>query len=76
MEDAGMGIIPAAIALCITLPLLAVFIWSVIWAYNDAEKRGKSGCLVALLVFLLTWPVGLIIWLLIRPEDGKFSKIS
>ncbi|MFW5942188.1 MAG: hypothetical protein ACOCXI_10330 [Chloroflexota bacterium] len=74
MEDAGMGIIPTIIALFITLPLLAVFIWSIVWAYNDAERRGKSGCLVALLVFLLTWPVGLIIWLLIRPEDGKFGK--
>lgn len=75
MEDTGMGIIPTIIALCITLPLLAVFIWSIVWAYNDAERRGKSGCLVALLVFLLTWPVGLIIWLLIRPEDGKVGKI-
>ena len=37
-----------------------------IWASMDAADRGKSGCLVFILVFL-TGPVGLIIWLLIRP---------
>ena len=39
-----------------------------IWATIDASNRGKSGCLVFLLVFLLG-PIGLIIWLLIRPEE-------
>lgn len=38
-----------------------------IWAATDASERGKSGCLVFLLIFLLG-PVGLIIWLLIRPN--------
>jgi hypothetical protein len=31
--------------------------------------RGKSGCLVALLVFLVSWPAGLIIWLIFRPDE-------
>jgi hypothetical protein len=70
MDDFG-GIVGGLIGLCIGLPILVVYIYSIIWAYGDAEKRGKSGCLVALLVFLVTWPVGLIIWLLIRPE-GKY----
>lgn len=48
--------------------LMVPVIWSVIWAYGDAERRGKSGCLVALMVFLVTWPAGLIIWLVFRPE--------
>ncbi len=54
--------------------LFAAFIifYPPIWAYGDAEKRGKSGCLVALLVFLLAFPVGLIIWLIIRPEDNSY----
>lgn len=49
------------------------FIWIIIgficaiWASTDAANRGKSGCLAFLLVILLG-PVGLIIWLLIRPE--------
>lgn len=68
MQDSA-NLIGTLIVICISLPLLAVFIWSIVWAYNDAERRGKSGCLVALLVFLLTWPAGLILWLLIRPEE-------
>jgi hypothetical protein len=45
-----------------------VWIASIIWAYMDARNRDKSGCLVALLVIILPWPIGLIVWLLLRPE--------
>jgi hypothetical protein len=38
-----------------------------IWAAMDASARDKSGCLVFILVLFLG-PIGLIIWLLIRPE--------
>ncbi len=48
----------------IPLPLLTA-----VWAYGDAQRRGKSGCLVALLVFFLSWPLGLILWIVFRPED-------
>ncbi len=51
----GLGLLFATIA----LPF---------WAYGDAEARGKDGCLVALLVFFVSFPVGLIIWLVIRPQ--------
>jgi len=47
------------------------YIASVIWSYIDAERRGKSGILVALLVLLLVWPAGLIVWLLIRPNGRR-----
>ena len=57
----------AIFAVLIIAAILALYIWSLVWAVSDAEKRGKSGCLVALMVLLLPWPVGLIIWLLIRP---------
>jgi len=56
-------------AVCIFIPLFILYIYTVIWAYKDANQRGKPGWLAALLVFLLSWPVGLIVWLLIRPED-------
>ncbi|QNO16035.1 hypothetical protein HYG86_15300 [Alkalicella caledoniensis] len=42
------------------------------WGYNDAEKRGKSGCLVMLLFFFVAFPLNLIIWLLIRPENQDY----
>lgn len=60
--------------MCIALPMTILFIWSLIWAYNDANKRGKSGCLVALLVFFVTWPAGLLIWLVFRPEEKRPPK--
>lgn len=64
-----IGVFELLLIFCIGLPMLALYFGSVFWAYQDAEKRGKSGCLVSLLVLLATWPVGLIIWLLIRPGD-------
>ncbi len=67
VNDTGNIVVMIFVLLFVTA-ILALVIGSIIWAFSDAEKRGKSGCLVALLVFLLPWPVGLIVWLLIRPE--------
>jgi hypothetical protein len=50
------------------IAIVLVYVGSIVWAYHDAERRGKSGCLVALLVIFLTWPVGWIIWLIFRPD--------
>lgn len=49
--------------------LLALYVWSVVWAYGDAVARGKSGFLVALIVALLSWPMGWVAWLVFRPND-------
>jgi drug/metabolite transporter (DMT)-like permease len=48
--------------------LLALLVWSLVWVANDAEARGKSGCLVALLVLFLSWPLSLLVWIIFRPE--------
>lgn len=47
---------------------LGLLVWSLIWAYGDAEKRGKPGWLVVLLILLLNWPISLLVWLVFRPE--------
>lgn len=52
---------------CILL-ILALLIWSLVWVYNDAIRRGKPGWLVVLLVLLLDWPLSLLVWLVFRPE--------
>jgi hypothetical protein len=52
---------------CIVI-VVALMIWSLVWVYGDAEARGKSGCLVALLVFFLSWPISLLVWIVFRPE--------
>jgi hypothetical protein len=49
------------------LGLVALYVWSLIWAFKDAERRGKPGCLIVLLVALL-WPLGLVLWRIARPE--------
>jgi hypothetical protein len=64
MEDALLFIFLVPLGLII----LGLLIWSLIWVYGDAEKRGKPGCLVALLVFLLEWPISLLVWLVFRPD--------
>jgi hypothetical protein len=72
MESIGINVPYLVLTVCVSLPILAVYIGSIVWAYKDAEKRGKPGLLVALLVLLATWPVGLIIWLLIRPTEKNY----
>ena len=69
MDENAIGIIGLLFVGVISLGFFGLYIWSIIWSYTDAEKRGKSGCLVALLVGLLSWPLGLLIWYVARPEQ-------
>ena len=67
----GIGASEAVIALgsvLVGLFALFLYIWSLVWVYGDAERRGKSGCLVALLAALIQWPLSLLLWLVFRPE--------
>ena len=61
--------IPGLAFLLIILVIAILFVWSFIWMYKDAQLRGKSGCLVVLvLLFFVTWPLSIIIWLVCRPN--------
>lgn len=64
---AGLGLI----GIIVGIVLLVFIFWSVIWSYQDARRRGKSPWLVALMVLLMVWPVGLILWLLLRPQKTE-----
>ena len=55
------------IALIFIALFLGLFVWSLAWVYGDAERRGKSGCLVVLIVLFFGWPISLLLWLVIRP---------
>ncbi len=46
---------------------LIVWVWCVFWANDDATRRGSPAIFVALVVALIPWPFGLIIWLVLRP---------
>lgn len=48
--------------------VIAVYIWMMVWVNNDAKARGQSGCMPMVLI-LLFGPIGLIVWLLMRPQD-------
>ncbi len=53
-----------------------------VWAYWDAASRGQPGWQAALLVIGLGWPIGVIVWLVLRAElekrgeeDGKSDSL-
>lgn len=56
------------------LVMLGLLIWSLIWVYRDAEKRGKPGWLVLIMVLFLNWPVSLLVWLVFRPEPKEGTR--
>jgi hypothetical protein len=58
---------------CFSL-LLLLYIGAMIWVFRDAEWRGKNGCVVALLVTVVGWPLGLILWLVFRPSSSESPK--
>ena len=42
-----------------------VFVYSLAWVYEDANARGKTGG-VWLLIVWFTWPIGLLVYYLLR----------
>ena len=69
MEALGYFILSLGI-----IGILCVFIWSLVWVYRDAKKRGQRASLVVLLVALMNWPVSILLWLVIRPGDVFISR--
>ena len=54
----------------IAFGIIGLYVWSIIWVYEDAVARGKPGVLVAILVAFMVWPLSLALWLVIRPETN------
>ncbi len=78
MEDEGVIFGFGMFWLVVGLLGMLLYIGSIIWAYRDAERRGKPGWLVALLVALLSWPLSLLVWVLFRPGIvyGRSSRVN
>lgn len=68
METTVDSLLSSRVLLLIGAALYAVSLVGMVWAYFDANSRGKSGCSVAILVWL-TGPLGLLMWLLSRPDS-------
>ena len=65
-----MSYIPNISLFLIVGSFLLLIVFTVKICIDDARRRGKSPLLVSLLV-LLSFPLGVIIWLLFRPEPLK-----
>ncbi|NDK55836.1 hypothetical protein [Pontibacter fetidus] len=66
---AGIGLV----GLILGLAMFILYCWSVVWAYKDAQRRNKPGWLVAIMVALLAWPIGLVVWLIFRPSVAELT---
>ena len=53
--------------LTVTIIVLILALYSFIWITEDAQKRGKSGCLAFLFIFAASWPLSILWWLWLRP---------
>ncbi len=52
----------------LSLALLIIWIFVIVWVYRDAERRGMNGVLWALLVFIGNI-IGLLIYLIVRSDS-------
>ena len=52
------------------------FIWSLMWIFGDAERRGKSGWLSVLFLLAAFWPWSLLWWLWLRPPPRLPFQLS
>lgn len=70
MDANAFGNFFPAASLMAGLVFLALFAWSLIWLYQDAESRGKAGCLWVLIAWF-TWPFGVLAYFLLRDQDVR-----
>jgi drug/metabolite transporter (DMT)-like permease len=66
MDDLA-NLFAESVLLVIGATLLAVAALTIRFVWRDARRRGKPPALVVLLC-LLSFPLGLIVWLIFRPE--------
>ena len=59
----------------LSLALLIIWIFVIVWVYRDAERRGMNGVLWALLV-LIGNIIGLLIYLIVRSDSIPALKAS
>lgn len=70
-EKTMVTVLAQAIPLILILAGFILYFGSGVWAYRDAELRGKPPLLVCLLVLLVSWPISLLIWIALRPAPRR-----
>ena len=51
------------------LLLALVYLGSLWWVHQDAQERVDRPVLLTLVIGLVSWPLGLLLWVLFRPEE-------
>ncbi len=64
-----MGSLGGLEILLIALIGPVLYVSSLVWAYRDAESRGSNGVLVVVMVAVVAWPLGIFVWMFIRPKQ-------
>ena len=67
---------PWQVKLVVSVILIGLALYSFIWITEDAQKRGKSGCLAFLFLIAAGWPLSLLWWLWLRPPFPWAPKSS
>jgi len=73
LEFGPYGFINVTFYSIISLTLLVIWIFVIVWVYRDAERRGMNGVLWALLVFIGNL-IGLLIYLIVRSSNGSADR--
>jgi hypothetical protein len=64
-QEEGFFLLGGVICLIMLIPII-ITIFIAIWVYKDAESRGMSGILWALVAIFVPYFIGLIIYLVVR----------
>ena len=71
----GLDIFGSMLGCLCSVIFFIVWLYLLFWIYKDAERRGSSGVLWAVLWFFFSW-IALIIWLIVRgPIQSKTQQV-
>jgi uncharacterized membrane protein YhaH (DUF805 family) len=66
---------PLVFSVPVFIAYIALFIFSLVWVYRDANDRGKSGLVALLLILLTGWPFSFIWWFWLRPPSNSTASL-
>ncbi|MCD6516548.1 MAG: zinc ribbon domain-containing protein [Candidatus Aminicenantes bacterium] len=73
IEIGPFGFFHFSLVSILSLAMLIIWIFVIVWVYKDAERRGMNGILWALLVFIGNL-IGLLIYLIVRSDTALGEK--
>jgi RNA polymerase subunit RPABC4/transcription elongation factor Spt4 len=73
IEYGPFGFFRLSLVSILSLAMLIIWIFVIVWVYKDAERRGMNGILWALLVFIGNL-IGLLIYLIVRSDITSGEK--